>query len=91
MNDKGKRAADNRRATGRLEVPRLANFFWYLAYEVPAHSDVLSIRLPSRIHKEVYFRDMLLSLIANNIFVCPSMSNGIAQATEKEGFGTGSC
>ncbi|CAE7210896.1 rrp5 [Symbiodinium necroappetens] len=37
----------------------LANFFWYLAYEVPAHSDVLSIRLPSRIHKEVYFRDML--------------------------------
>eukprot|EP00439_Symbiodinium_sp_Y106_P086226 s250_g31.t4 len=37
----------------------LANFFWYLAYEVPAHSDVLSIRLPSRIHKEVYFREML--------------------------------
>ncbi|CAE6950399.1 URT1 [Symbiodinium natans] len=38
----------------------LANFFWYLAYEVPAHSDVLSIRLPSRIHKEVYFTDMLM-------------------------------
>ena len=48
------------KARGRFKVPRLANFFWYLAYEVPAHSDVLSIRLPSRIHKEVYFREMLL-------------------------------
>ena len=38
--------------------PRLANFFWYLAYEVPAHSDVLSIRLSGRVHKEVYFREM---------------------------------
>ena len=47
-----------------MQQPRLANFFWYLAYEVPAHSDVLSIRLRGRVHKEVYFREMSLGLIS---------------------------